>query len=358
MISRIEAQLGLRDADFPRGLPWVYAAGAILAVPVFSRNFFELPPRTQLESALGNVLPFIVIPGMVHAAYALALPPLLVRATTPALRALLHLVVSSFAAAIAGGLLFVIIHAFGWSRAPLSGFVASAIVLTWAFLFPSKLVLAWRRRAEKSERERLRAETLAIENELSAIQSRTHPHFLFNALNTIATLIPEDPDRAEATLERFAHVLRYLLETATARTTPLALDLEVMREYLEIQRERFGDELRYSIEIDAGLGEAKLPPLLLLPLVENAVIHGKSALRPNHVRIRVNAVADTIELRVADEGPGMGRSKDQGSGTGLRDLRRRLEILYEGRASVEVDAGAVGHAVVLRLPRATPDEVG
>jgi len=350
LIARVETQLGLGDADFPRGLLWVYVAGAILAVPVFSRNIFELTPRAQLDSVLANALPFIVIPGMVHSTYAFVLRRLLVRVASPSARACLHLFVSSAVAALAGVVLFSAIHPLGWSRAPLSGFVASAIVLTWAFVIPAKIILAWQRRAEKSERERTRAEAIAIENELSAIQSRTHPHFLFNALNTVASLIPENPTRAEATLERFADVLRYLLETACERSMPLARDLEILAEYLEIQRERFGEDLRYSIDIGSGLADARLPPLVLLPLVENAVLHGRSPARANHVRICVRARPGLIELRVEDQGPGTGGSLRRGSGTALRDLKRRLAILYDGRASVVDEDAASGHAVVLILP--------
>jgi Histidine kinase len=351
LVARFERHLGLASAELPRGMAWLYAAGAVLAVPVFSRNVFQLATHLQVQALVGNALPFLAGPAVIHAAYRFVMPRLLAARATAAGRVLTHVMVSALTASVVATVMWAFVSSLGWKRAPLSGFVTSQIVTTWAILFPAKLVLAWRERARASEQLRREAERVAARNELYAIQSRAHPHFLFNAINTVAALIPEDPRRAEETLERLADVLRYILETSTATATPLAKDLAILREYLEIQRVRF-EHLHYSIEVAAGLDDVLMPPLALLPLVENAVLHGVADAGSGNVTVRIVRDGDALTFHVDDDGPGPGRSTRHGTGTALRDLGRRLELLYGGEASLVTAArGAGGHAVTLRLPQ-------
>jgi len=339
-----ERHLGLRTAELPRGMAWIYAAAAVLSTPVLSRDVFVVPSHVLFEVVAGNVLPFVVVPAALHAAYRHAMPDVLARATSAAQRVLAHVVVSACTAALSAVVLRSGIAAVGWRVAPLAGVIAMNVVMTWAFLFPAKLVLAWRERSHASD-------LAAARNELYAIQSRAHPHFLFNAINTVASLIPEDPRSAEETLVRFADVLRYILETSTVPSTPLAEDVAILREYLEIQRARF-EHLHYSIEVEAGLDGVRTPPLLLLPLVENAVLHGVASQRDAaNVSVRIRHHGDGLSFDVVDDGPGPGGSSRQGTGTALRDLRRRLELLYGGRAEIVSGRnGGRGHAVSLQVP--------
>lgn len=348
--ERIEQHLGLRSAELPAGMPWVYAVAAILATPVLSRNVFVLPPHLQLQAMIGNAVPFIAIPAALHSVYAVIVPGLLRRTTTPAGRVLVHAVASALTAAGVGIVIAIATSLLGWKRAPLSGIVVSSVLLTWAFLVPAKLVRAWQTQAGASDAQRRTAEEAAARNELHAIQSRAHPHFLFNVINTVASLIPEDPQRAEETLVRFAEVLRYMLETSTVATTPLAQEVAILREYLEIQRVRF-EALHYSIEVDAGLDAVRTPPLLLLPLVENAVQHGVGSRGAGNVSVRIRQHGDGLSLDVEDDGPGQGGSTRPGNGIALRDLRRRLHLVYGDTANLFVpERGGNGYAVHLRLP--------
>ncbi|MDF2692144.1 MAG: Autolysis histidine kinase LytS [Labilithrix sp.] len=319
-------------------MPWFYAAGAVFATPVFSRNVFVLPPHLLLQAFLGNAIPFIAIPAAVHAVYHFVMPGVLRRARSTGQRMFAHVVISALTAIAVGIVIASVTTLLGWKRAPLSGILASNIVMTWSFLLPAKMVLAWRERARASDVERIKAEDAAARNELYAIQSRAHPHFLFNAINTVASLIPEDPQRAEETLVRLAEVLRYILD---------------LREYREIQRVRF-DRLHDSIEVDAGLDDVQTPPLLLLPLVENAVLHGVAAKGAGHVSVRIRHHAEGLSFDVEDDGPGQGGSTRHGNGIALRDLRRRLELIYGDTATVVIagsaTSGTPGHAVNLRLP--------
>lgn len=348
--ARIERHLGLRSARLPGGMPWLYATAALLATPVFTRNVFALPSPLQLQAFLGNVVPFVAIPAALHAVYAVVMPGVLRRVGTPGQRIVAHLLVSALTAAGMGLALAAIATLLGWKRAPISGVLATAIVMTWAFLLPAKLVLAWRDRAHASDAGRVEAEHAAARSELHAIQSRAHPHFLFNAINTVASLIPDDPQRAEEVLLRFADVLRYMLDTSGSAGAPLAQDLTILREYLEIQRARF-ERLQYSIEVEPGLEAMQAPPLLLLPLVENAVLHGVAARGTGRVAVRIRREAGRLSFDVEDDGPGPGGSTRQGNGIALRDLRRRLELVYgDGASLVVAGRASPGHAVSLRIP--------
>ena len=116
-----------------------------------------------------------------------------------------------------------------------------------------------------------RAGKLLTEARLAALESRLHPHFLFNTLNSISALIREDPVAAESTVERLACLLRYSLDSQRMRTVPLRQELRVVGDYLEIERTRFGERLRYTLDVPSELGDAEVLPFTLQTLVENSV---------------------------------------------------------------------------------------
>jgi sensor histidine kinase YesM len=198
-------------------------------------------------------------------------------------------------------------------------------------------------RAERLQRQALRAE-------LEALQSRVHPHFLFNALNTIAALIGEDPPRAEAAVERLATLLRHALEGGRRPWVTLRDELVVVRAYVEIEQLRFGERLRFEARVAPELEGMAVPPMILQPLVENVVQHAVAARRePTHVALWARRDGDALELGVEDDGPGT--SQHRGTGTALADLRARLELAYAGRAGLEAGpAAAGGYCVRPRLP--------
>src|SRR5262249_51673126 len=128
-------------------------------------------------------------------------------------------------------------------------------------------------------------------------------------MNTIASLVRENPALAERTVERLADVLRYALTSSRQERVSLGDELAMLRDYLDIQRARFGDRLRYAFDVEPGLERLRVPPLLVQPLVENAVLHGVAARAEGGViRLRVRRAAGRIEVRVEDDGPGPGLS--------------------------------------------------
>lgn len=222
--------------------------------------------------------------------------------------------------------------------------VVAAIQITYARLRAHARAVELRE--ESSRREALRAQ-------LSALQARTNPHFLYNSLNTVASLIEENPRLAEEMLERLSQLFRYALEGSRALRVPLGRELAAVQDYLEIESLRFGDRLRFAIETDPSLAECAVPPLVLQPLVENAVLHGVSRRREGgRVDVRAERDADAIALSVEDDGPGLGGSNHSGSQTSLEELRERLRLLYGDAASL--DAGTRGPTggcrVRVRLP--------
>jgi two-component system sensor histidine kinase AlgZ len=189
-------------------------------------------------------------------------------------------------------------------------------------------------RTQQVEQER--ANKLLVEARLSSLESRIHPHFLFNTLNSIAALIPSDPARAEATVGKLASLLRFSLNAQHASLVPLKQELKVVRDYLEIESTRFGPRLRYEIAVPAALDDLKVPPLALQSLVENSVKH-VAAQRSEGASIRVAAMRENgrLQLEVIDDGPGFSLATISPE-HGLGNLSARLELVFndEGRLDV------------------------
>lgn len=199
--------------------------------------------------------------------------------------------------------------------------------------------------------EHEREHKLLAEARLASLESRIHPHFLFNTLNSIASLIPNDPKQAENTVGKLASLLRFSLNANDTSLVPLAQELRVVRDYLEIERVRFGTRLRYSIVVSPTLEDVGVPPLSLESLVENSVKH-VIAPRPDGGEIRILAKAreDRVDLEVSDTGSGFDLETIP-VGHGLDNLSARLALLYGPKARLEVARNGAYATVRLSLPR-------
>ena len=184
--------------------------------------------------------------------------------------------------------------------------------------------------------EQERAYKLLAEAQLSSLESRIHPHFLFNTLNSIAALIPSDPVRAENTVSKLASLLRFSLNANNNRLVPLSQELKIVRDYLEIEKTRFGARLNYEIAVPETLDDVKVPPLALQSLVENSVKHVVSQ-RADGATIQLIGTADAgrIRLEVIDDGPGFSLDTITPE-HGLGNLIARLELLFGGAGQLEV----------------------
>jgi sensor histidine kinase YesM len=198
--------------------------------------------------------------------------------------------------------------------------------------------------------EQERAHKLLAEARLSSLESRIHPHFLFNTLNSIAALIPRDPQLAEDTVGKLASLLRFSLGTRQSGLVPLSQELKIVRDYLEIEKTRFGPRLMYQIAAPGTLDDVKVPPLSLQSLVENCVKHVVS-MRQQGATIEVTAREDSgrILLEVIDDGPGFSLDAITPE-HGLGNLISRLELLFGDGGRLEVNRRNGKTAVSLSFP--------
>ena len=193
---------------------------------------------------------------------------------------------------------------------------------------------------------------------LRALRMQLNPHFLFNALNAVSAYVERDPERAQTMLAQLGGLLRRVLDGDARAEVPLADELTLLRDYLAIQQARFGDTLSVEEDVEPAALDVPVPPLVLQPLVENAVEHGVSRLVGVRGRIAVSARREgtaggaRLVLSVADNGPGPSADRPApGSGVGLANTRARLRTLYGDAAALRLEEGPDGGAVaVVEIP--------
>jgi sensor histidine kinase YesM len=221
--------------------------------------------------------------------------------------------------------------------------IAYAIRVTWSL--------------REKEAARARAEAARASAELSALRGQLNPHFLFNTLHTVIALVRRQPQMAEAALEQFGEMLRYVLDINRAAQEDVALgdEMEFVRNFLALEQLRLGDRLRVIEDIHPDTLDCVIPSLTLQPLVENAV---KYAVAPRvqggSITISSSLHDSSLTLEVSDDGPGISAPVEGGSGVGLRAVKQRLETRFPGASRFEVrTAHGEGFSVRLTLPART-----
>lgn len=188
------------------------------------------------------------------------------------------------------------------------------------------------------------------ESQMAALKAQINPHFLFNALNSVAALIRVDPKKAERIIEDLADLFRYSLRSSKTERNTLREELDTLNMYLAIEKARFGDRLSVNIETGEGVGELLVPGLILQPLIENSIKHGASQTMNTfsiHIGLRKNG--KKLEISVTDNGPGFKNrplTEILQNGTGLSNIRDRLELMYGSQARLL----AAGQTVRVELP--------
>jgi LytS/YehU family sensor histidine kinase len=274
-------------------------------------------------------------------------------------------VAASFAASILGcliaGLIFVML---GWSPLRLywrqfAGSLKIATFLTIVATSAISMFETMKSRLEDTtlqlrtkELERERALKLATEAQLASLESHIHPHFLFNTLNSISSLIPEDPQRAERLVEQMAALLRFSLDASQSGLVPLSRELKIVTDYLEIERARFGERLRYHLAISSDAGDAKIPPLAVQTLVENSVKYAVAPCRTGgDIQIASARENGLLRVEVSDDGPSF-TLESAPAGHGLDNLRGRLATLFGDGAALTVERRENRNSVWLSIPQA------
>lgn len=205
--------------------------------------------------------------------------------------------------------------------------------------------------------ERLSAAALASEltqSKLDTLRSQLRPHFLFNTLNAISVFVTEDAGKAQQMILRLSTLLRRSLDEG-AHEVPLRQELAFVNDYLDIQRARFGDQLTVNVAIDPAALDARFPVLLLQPLLENAIEHGKFDGKRTTITLSASRRHDMLHVTLEDDGPGAAPTGDVREGIGLSNTRARLRHLYGSQATVELSAADVtnewpGTRVEIRIP--------
>lgn len=225
----------------------------------------------------------------------------------------------------------------------------STVFLVWQAIYFTAIAVREHRSAQFRQSELVRALQLA---ELRLLKSQLNPHFLFNALNTVRSLIADNPGRAQSAVTRLANTLRYTLRSRSDEMVTLAQELDIVTDYLELESMRFEDRLRVEKDVPADAANVHIPVMLLQTLVENAIKHG-IAESPSGGVLKISAVLEDGMLNVAIENPRPpAGTAAAGEGVGLRNAQDRLRLLFGTRATLELDLSKPAVATVrLRVPQ-------
>jgi len=199
-------------------------------------------------------------------------------------------------------------------------------------------------------RERDQIEARLAETRLQLLGMQLQPHFLFNTLNTIAELVHEDPDTADRMIAHLSDLLRRSLDLGTLQQIPLSDEVDLVSRYLDIQKARFDERLQVTIDVAPDAAHALVPPLLLQPLVENAIRHGLGArLDAGRITIEARVAGGTLVIVVIDDGEGTSAGGTER--VGLGNTRARLDALYGARGRLDLSPAAGGGTrATIQLP--------
>lgn len=239
----------------------------------------------------------------------------------------------------------------------MSAYVVLDFLVYWMVLGAHHALVYHRRLAEGRLREaeaRARSadlEAIAADARLHALSMELNPHFLFNSLNSVSGLVEAgEGERATTMIARLADLLRQTLTRGRTAEVTLAEEFQTLDRYLWIEQVRFGDRLTVDVDIDPSVTQAAIPPMLLQPIVENALRHGAAA-QPGqaHLKISAGPVGDGLEIVVEDDGPGL--TADFSPGVGVSNVRDRLSVAYGDDGEFELVDGPNGGTVArVRLP--------
>jgi hypothetical protein len=237
----------------------------------------------------------------------------------------------------------------------LASTLALQFVIYWGIVAAAHGVEYYRR-----SREREHLEAQLAETRLQMLSMQLQPHFLFNTLNTIAEMVHDDPDTADRMIAGLSDLLRRTLELGPRQEIPLAEELDLVSRYVDIQKARFGERLRVGIAATEEARDARVPALLLQPIVENAIRHGLAArLDAGRIDIDARVSGGALVISVTDDGSengdARGRAFDRTQGNrervGLGNTRARLDAMYGGRAALTLArADGRGARVTIEIP--------
>jgi sensor histidine kinase YesM len=244
----------------------------------------------------------------------------------------------------------------GWSNLKpviLLGLIFTSFCYYYFYSKEQKLIAD--KELETLKRKQIEQEKVLLVSQLKQLQSQIEPHFLFNTLATISVLIETDSDKAKLMLEKLTELLRATLNNTRHQQTTVEQEVSLVEAYLKIQQVRLGDRLDYAINIDGISSTQVLPPLLIQPLIENALTHGIEPIaKGGKITLDIVNIGENMQISVTDNGAGFSFSPTPhavGHGLGLENIRQRIEMLFDGKASISIKEHRSGGVIsTLTLP--------
>ncbi len=243
--------------------------------------------------------------------------------------------------------------------APLEGYTLSVALadrfffefMAFASMIGIALALEYHREIRERETRAAQLEARLANAQLDVLRSQIRPHFLFNTMNAVSTLMRRDVDAADEMLALLCDLLRDTLDADGVQEVPLRVELRVLDRYLEIMRLRFPDRLAVDVRVDDDALDAPVPHFILQPLAENAIEHGiaRSA-RGGRIVVAAERAGGTLRITVTDDGPGPAPGAAPREGIGLGNTRERLRQLYGPAAALRLRRSPAGTEVELRIP--------
>jgi len=354
MTVRIQTKTG-RTAPAPSRLYWICQAAGWGSFVVYTLVFYLAfaAPRWEIVASI-TLIDGLLCPAITHGLRALmhrlGWPRLSTRSLLP--RAAAAAVVLAATVAV---LVLIVAHLIPGNRGfDRTGAFWMFVTFLWAFSGWLLIYFAVHLRRQRDARE-LELSLDARNAQLDLLRAQVNPHFLFNCLNSVRGLIPENPERAAAMVTSLSDLLRYSLQSERTHTVSLAEELAIVHEYVSLERVRFEDRLHFESVVAPGALDTRVPPMLVQMLVENAVKHGIADLpRGGVVHLEARVTGPLIDITVTNSGTMRVPFNDQGHG--LRNTVDRLRLLYGDRASLSLTDVSGDTVATVTLPVESPHE--
>ncbi|HEY0875941.1 MAG TPA: histidine kinase [Vicinamibacterales bacterium] len=349
-------------------LRWVFGAAAVLA-PFSTLQAYRLTALTSPDPSRIEV-GYLLVLNTAYWFIPASIAPLIFRLVQRFRIDDQRMRLKAFAVHACAALVFTVVHAIGmmlvrsaiWGAPPVGWMAAFQrthlmnldwLLMTYTTVVGFTYAMSYYREAQARAVHEAQLQTSLVEARLRTLQAELHPHFLFNTLHAISTLVHTNPESADRMISRLSDLLRLTFDRSDAPRVPLQEELEFLQKYLEIEQTRFQDRLTVHYEIDPATLDAEVPRLILQPIVENAIKHGVSKRSgPGIVQVASRVDDGRLWLEVHDNGAGLsGSPRTQlRSGVGLANTRDRLECLYGADQTLELSDADGGLTVRMALP--------
>jgi two-component system, LytTR family, sensor kinase len=218
---------------------------------------------------------------------------------------------------------------------PLLGiFNSSSIILIWSLIY---FAVHYFQNYKRAEIESLIWEAAVKDFELKTLKSQLNPHFMFNALNSIRALIEEDPENAKTAITQLSAILRYSLKIERSETVPLGEEIQTVKDYLALEKIRFEERLRYTLEVDPLTEKIEIPPMMIQTLVENGIKHGISKkMEGGDILVSTKVIDEMLKITIINTGQFDSTALQHSKGFGISNTKHRLNLLYGEKASFTI----------------------